>query len=269
MSESLSNVSLLNVKTHARTTFAETWGTNLGVCVDPTKSLVYVPCFDGDLWSCDLKTGRHAVFGRHAAGTTNLALADEGQILVSAGTSPIIKLWNTAENKVVSRLKAEGTRVPAIDVDTARGLLASASDNGKVQLWSLKSRQPVASWQAHQTSLKEVAFSPDAALLATSCPQEVKLWNRATQELVATLDSSADVLCLKFTPDGKLLVAATQASDYKVPGLVLVWDVQSHALLKRFEGHKAAVRGLAISPDGETAATSSWDTSVRLWKLPK
>jgi WD40 repeat protein len=36
---------------------------------------------------------------------------------------------------------------------------------------------------------------------------------------------------------------------------------------RRFVGHTGAVSSISISPDGQTMATSSWDGTIRLWKL--
>jgi WD40 repeat protein len=56
-----------------------------------------------------------------------------------------------------------------------------------------------------------VAFSPDGKTLATgSYALDVKLWNIATQQEVATLETLPGLcLSLEFSPDGRTLAAGS------------------------------------------------------------
>lgn len=63
-----------------------------------------------------------------------------------------------------------------------------------------------------------------------------------------------------FSPDGKMLASAG-GTDY----LVKLWDVATGRELNTLAGHTDAVTSVAISPDGKTVASGSWDGTVRLW----
>lgn len=71
----------------------------------------------------------------------------------------------------------------------------------------------------------------------------------------------AKISCLSFSPDGEKLVSSSN------DGSVLVWDVDSGRVLKRFEGHTGFVRGCAFFPDGERVASGDAVGQVALWSI--
>src|SRR5436305_8780205 len=46
-----------------------------------------------------------------------------------------------------------------------------------------------------------------------------------------------------------------------------LWDVETGAELRRFEGHTAKVWCVALSPNGRLALSGSYDTTMRLWDM--
>jgi WD40 repeat protein len=60
-------------------------------------------------------------------------------------------------------------------------------------------------------------------------------------------------------------VAVSVSEDHTVA----VWDLATGARRAVFNGHKASVDRVAVSPDGRWAATASRDNDVLLWDLPE
>src|SRR6195952_6077362 len=97
-----------------------------------------------------------------------------------------------------------------------------------------------------------ISGSFDSTAIRWSLPR-----NAAEQVLRFHDDAVNAVVLFK---DGR---AATAGAD----GRIAIWtagNAQPDAVL---EGHTAPIAALAISPDGTTLASASWDQSVRLWPL--
>jgi len=59
-----------------------------------------------------------------------------------------------------------------------------------------------------------------------------------------------------FSPDGKLLATGTSLHLFAPRGDVLVWDLESGALLQRLPGYGGGVGWVAFSPDGGTLVST-------------
>ncbi len=113
-----------------------------------------------------------------------------------------------------------------------------------------------------------VRYSPDGRLLAVAAWLGIELREAATGTKVseALAYGPADLRDaywpdqgpeLAFSPDGKLLAAAT--------GPPRVWDVATRRPMYSLGGHEGIVPGVAFSPDGRQIATAGADSTVRLW----
>jgi WD40 repeat protein/mono/diheme cytochrome c family protein len=109
-----------------------------------------------------------------------------------------------------------------------------------------------------------MAFRPDGKLLAVGGYKEVRLVDSATGRITATLTGMKHaVRAVAFSGDGALLAAA--GGNPGVKGEAVLWDTATNARLASMEGHDDCIYGLAISPDGKTLATSSYDKLIKLW----
>ena len=114
----------------------------------------------------------------------------------------------------------------------------------------------------HSAAARQVAFSPDSRLLATSgVDGAVKLWSLPDAAPVRTLAHPAGVTSAAWSPDGRWLVTGSYDRA------VRAWRVADGSLARTLTGHGGTVWSVAVSPDSRTVASSGEDKTVKLWRL--
>lgn len=101
--------------------------------------------------------------------------------------------------------------------------------------------------KGYTSSIQCVSISPDSSALATAAYDEVvQIWDTSSLELRATLEVCAQ--CFLGPP---------------------VTLVPRNPTLKCYswKGHTGIVGFVTFSPNGRTLASSSWDSTLRLWEF--
>jgi cytochrome c len=116
--------------------------------------------------------------------------------------------------------------------------------------------------RGHGGPVRALAISGDGeTALSGSFDSSAILWSLrhdAARQVLRFHDSAVNAAAL--LSDGR---AATAGEDARIA----LWMPGDSAPTTVLEGHKGPVVGLAVSPDGGTLASASWDGTIRLWKL--
>ncbi|HZU35743.1 MAG TPA: hypothetical protein VFA18_07540, partial [Gemmataceae bacterium] len=141
---------------------------------------------------------------------------------------------------------------------------------GQVTLWQVANRQMQATIIEHEKAVVFAEFSPDGKLLVTGgLDDTIKLWNRRTLELRATLPWTAPgyAFSATFTPDSRTLaIGGGSRAGRKVVGEVKLWDVATAQCRATLAGQSGPI---AFSPDGAALVTVQPSGQVRRWQSEK
>lgn len=155
------------------------------------------------------------------------------------------------------------TKLSCLSWNHARtSLLASATYNGEVLLHDVETKAHLAALREHTRRAWFVDFSKHSAtsLLSGSDDRSVKLWDVRTNQSSITLNTAANVCCVRFNPEeGNEFVFGS--ADHNVYS----YDVRRiESPLCVFEGHWRAVSQVVFL-DRQELVSMSTDATCKLW----
>lgn len=172
-----------------------------------------------------------------------------------------LDLWDITTGEMLGiRLGGHEATINSVAFTADGDKLATASFDGAVRLWDPASGELLHSpFTEHTGRVLSVAFSPDGRMLATGgADRRVLLYDVESKRRIGEPLIGHDnwVRDLRFTANGDALYSGATG------GSLIRWDLTRHL---SFTGHTDRVRALALSPDGRTLATSSFDRRILLW----
>jgi WD40 repeat protein len=191
-----------------------------------------------------------------------VAFSPDSQLVAAAGADRAIRLWKVETGELVATIEDHADWIFDIAFSPDGKRLASASRDKTSKVFDVEKKESLVTFPGHANTVYCVSFTPDGKLIATGGEDnQIRLWNPGEEaKQTATIGGfGGAVFRLQYTPDGKQLVACGADKTVRI-----FEDNKQKAALS---GHNDWIYALAISADGQTAASGSWDGEVRLWNL--
>jgi WD40 repeat protein len=140
--------------------------------------------------------------------------------------------------------------------------LATASRDKTSKVFDVEKKESIATFPGHAEAIYCVAFTPDGKSVVTGgADNQIRVWNpdEDAKQVRVVGGFGGAVFRLLIAPDGKTMIAC--GADKTVRTFV------DFAPKQTLSGHADWVYSIALSGDGKTVASGSWDGQVRLWTL--
>uniref|UniRef100_A0AAQ6AI10 Small-subunit processome Utp12 domain-containing protein n=1 Tax=Amphiprion ocellaris TaxID=80972 RepID=A0AAQ6AI10_AMPOC len=216
------------------------------------------------------KTAR-LTLGGHRTDVRTLAFSSDNLAVLSA-SGDTVKVWNRSTLQVIRTMACEYALCSLFVPGDRQIILGTKS--GKLQIFELASGSLLETVDAHDGALWSLCLAPDQrAIVSGSADKTVKFWDfelikdkesgqkRLTVKHTRTLQLEEDVLCVKFSPDHRLLAVSLLDCTVKV------FYTDTLKFFLSLYGHKLPVLCLDISHDSTLIATGSADRNVKIWGL--
>lgn len=193
---------------------------------------------------------------------TAVAVAPGGVELATAGDDHVVRIWSTADGRLIHKLNGHGDWVRSLAFLPDGKTLVSAGDDGRILLWDV----PTGAKQAELVKLPHVvysiALSPDGRqLAAVGFHADVHLFDLQTMTAKGKLvGPDADLRAISFSPDGSRLAAAGRN------GKVRVWSLASSAVdLDIASTGIGRLRALGWLPQGDKLVSAGENRQLSVW----
>ncbi len=215
--------------------------------------------------------GRTSVIAGADFEFTRVAVSPSVKVIAANDEDDKLRFWTLTPTAVPHSIKTglggqiEGLAISPDDQSIATGMSET------IQIWDVKTRKLVRTCQSEKRELWGLRWSPDGTMLAAfgDSPQ-VEIWNPKTGELVTRLSDGENwYRTAAFSHDSKYLVLGTHELRFNNhPGDVVIFDIESGKLIKRYQGHRLSLRDIIITADNKKIISASADGSIRVWKMP-
>lgn len=222
--------------------------------------------------------------------------AGPGGLVATAGYDNLLVLWR--DRRAVARA-CHDHLVNQCAFDAEGRSLVSASSDYTARVWSLPDLRLLAVLGDHEDDVEMAVFDPSGTRVATaSRDHRVRTFTREGALLRRFEGHGADVISVTWSRDGKTLVSSSD------DGTVRWWDADAGTLARtvtlgaetdtvvvspdgalfagndrgevvsiaaggerRVKAHRAGIKRLALSPDGRFLVSSSYDRSLRIFRV--
>jgi len=168
-------------------------------------------------------------------------------------------IWDIASGKKIKTLKGHQGGINAVAMTTDEQLIATASDDASVILWSGRGDSLRTLSGGHTGKVFGVAFSPDGQRVISAGEDSLCVIWRTSGQKLQTIRTPDLIRRVTFFPDGQQF--ATGSYD----GIVRIYGLQGGLIREIRPVNTRRVEHLAISPDGRYVLTGEWGHNARLF----
>ena len=190
-----------------------------------------------------------------------LAISPQKNVVAAAG-NPCAKLFDIHNSNTTFACDSHSGNVTAVGFQRLGRWFYTGSEDGTVNIWDQRVKGARRTSQ-NDSPVNDVVLHPNQAEIISVCRNgTMRIWDLAENKIRKTLGGGkiSSLQAASIMGDGSILVGADQS------GQIHIWDAaHDYKYLRSFRAHKGYVLKSLFSPNLKYLATTSSDTTVKIW----
>ncbi len=212
---------------------------------------------------------------KHRGFVTSLAVSPDGKLLATGCDDEAARLIRIEDGALLQTFEHDRDPVHGVAFSADGKLLATAAGDetrvtrpGIAKLWDIESGKLIRDFEGMTKFASSVAFAEmGTRLIVASADEKAYVFETETGKPLGFFGGhSRPVTSIAMSLNGQIAITGS-GGRAKGKNELKLWRIADGDILATAEEHEAKIAALALSPDGKTVATASYDNSVRFWDV--
>ncbi|WP_372370336.1 protein kinase [Candidatus Uabimicrobium sp. HlEnr_7] len=227
----------------------------------PNGKFLVCHFFDNIVTLWNIKTAQKRDFGGHLKYITGASWSNNSKYVATISQDRTIRVWDSNGKGQIALLRSPNKHAfISAKWSPNDSLIATSSFDTVIRLWNVKQQQQISTFTGHK-KIAHGEWNNDGTAFASHSVEKVAIWDVTIPKVLAPIPVQEDgsINVIRWDNQGANIALAVKNNIYVA--------TKSGKQIAEFVGHRDLAVFLDWNPQDSILASSSYDKTVRLWRI--